>query len=84
MAGSDMTRIDEVATAEISGASLASRVRLGLMVTAALAVLTIIEYVIAVETEDPLLWLLPFALAKGLLILEYFMHLSALLGRGEH
>ena len=60
------------------------KVRLGMMVAAALAVLTAIEYVIAVSIDDPLIWLLPFVIAKGGLIMEYFMHFSAVLGKGDH
>ena len=51
---------------------------------AALAVLTVIEYVIAVGIDDPLIWLLPFVIAKFVLILEYFMHFSSVLGKGDH
>ena len=64
--------------------SLAVMVRRGLVVTAGLTVLTIIEYLIAVGVDRPLLWLLPFVAAKFVLILEYFMHVSALFGKGAH
>ncbi len=49
-----------------------------------LAVLTAVEYVIAVSVDSPLIWLLPFVVAKGWLILDVFMHLRAVLGGEEH
>lgn len=86
MTDGDPSRPDDldVMVAAVSGPPLGVRVRRGLAVTAALTVLTIIEYLVAVEIEDPLLWLLPFVAAKFVLILEYFMHLSAFLGKGGH
>ena len=48
-----------------------------------LAVMTIIEYIIATafEGEPWMLWaLLPFVLAKGWIILDTFMHIRALWG----
>ncbi|MCP3990700.1 MAG: cytochrome C oxidase subunit IV family protein [Actinomycetia bacterium] len=60
------------------------RVWKGLIVALGLAVLTIIEYVIAVGIDNPLIWLMPFAIAKGALIMEYFMHFSSLFEEGEH
>ena len=78
-------RAEAIALGEtVDTAALSAKTRLGLLVAAALTVLTVIEYFIAVGVENPLLWLLPFAIAKGWLILEYFMHLSAVLGRGRH
>ena len=84
MAGEEATRLEVLERGSTPGPSLASRVRLGIVVTTGLTVLTIIEYFIAVGVDDPLLWLLPFVAAKFLLILEYFMHVSALFGRGAH
>lgn len=55
-----------------------ARVRLGLLVALGLAVLTVVEYVVAVNVERPMVWLVPFMAVKGGLILEYFMHVSAL------
>lgn len=84
---SDSKELDRIARLErepAPGPPLAARVRLGLLVTTGLTVLTIIEYFIAVGVENPLLWLLPFVVAKFLLILEYFMHFSALFGKGDH
>lgn len=60
------------------------RVKTGWIVAAVIAVLTIIEYVIAVSLENPLLLLLPFVVAKGLLIMDYFMHIRKLWGGGDH
>ncbi len=62
----------------------AQREQRGLLVAVGLAVFTLIEYIIAVGIDDPLIWLLPFAIAKGALIMEYFMHFSALFGDGDH
>lgn len=57
-----------------SGSALRNDLALGVKVAIGLAVLTGIEYVIAVTIEQPLLWLLPVVLVKGWLILDYFMH----------
>ena len=65
-------------------AELRGRTRLGLQVGLGLGVLTAIEFVIAVSIEDPLVWLLPFMLAKGWLILDYFMHVRDFSGEGGH
>lgn len=82
MADAREHRLFEELTTEIHGRSLGQRLKIGFGVMAALAVLTIIEYAIAVEVEHPLLPLLPFAALKFGLILEYFMHFSAVLGKG--
>ena len=72
-------------TATTDRAEHERKIRVGLQVAAALAVLTIIEYVIAVSLDNPLIWLLPFVVAKGWLILDYFMHVrSVLTEEGEH
>ncbi len=63
---------------------LRRRIKTGWVVAAVIAVLTIIEYMIAVNLENPLLLLLPFVVAKGLLILDYFMHIRKLWGGGDH
>ncbi len=57
-------------------------VRVGLIVAAVLGVLTVVEFVIAVTVDEPLLFLLPFVVAKGLLILDYYMHIRRLKGSG--
>lgn len=79
----EQQRFDELTT-EIHGPPLGQRLKIGFLVMVALAVLTLIEYAIAVEVEHPLLPLLPFAAIKFVLILEYFMHFSAVLGKGDH
>ena len=63
---------------------LRARIKTGWIVAAVIAVLTLIEYVIAVSVENPLLLLLPFVVAKGLLIMDYFMHIRKLWGGGDH
>lgn len=84
--GDELRRIEAVMSGQPVGLSpeFTRRLKLGLSVTAALTVLTIAEYLIAVKVEHPLLPLIPFALVKGLLILEYFMHASAVFGKGGH
>lgn len=64
---------------------LAAVSRLGWRVAALLAVLTIVEYVIAINVGSlVIVWLLPFVLAKGWLIMDYFMHFRAFLRGEEH
>ena len=75
---------DEQLATPVKSSAQQEKVRLGLIVAAALAVLTLVEYVIAVSIDDPLIWLLPFVIAKFALILEYFMHFSSVLGKGDH
>ncbi len=58
--------------------------RKGLVAAALLAVLTIIEYSVAISLDDPLLVLLPFVILKGWIILDTFMHIRALFGQGDH
>lgn len=61
-----------------------AKVRLGLLVAFGLAVLSVVEYFVAAAVDNPIWWLIPFMLAKGWLILEYFMHVSDLRhGNGE-
>lgn len=50
----------------------------GVLAAVLLAVLSVIEYIIAVEVAEPLLPILPFVLAKGWVILDSFMHIRAL------
>ncbi len=57
---------------------LRAKRRLGLRVAGWLAVLTVIEYLIAVGVPFPLPWLVPFVIAKGWLIMKYFMHIRHL------
>ncbi|HJL76429.1 MAG TPA: hypothetical protein QF417_04070 [Acidimicrobiales bacterium] len=63
----------------------AGLIRRGWLTAAGLAVLTLLEYLVAVRIDAPTLWLLPFIAAKGGLILEVFMHASDLrAGDREH
>lgn len=74
-----MTVRVEIVDAEL----LRAKQRLGVRVAAWLAVLTLVEYVIAVSVAFSLPWLLPFVAAKGWLILKYFMHIRDL-QEGRH
>jgi hypothetical protein len=58
--------------------------RKGLIGAALLAVLTIIEYIVAISLEDPLLALLPFVALKGWIILDVFMHVRQVFREGGH
>lgn len=67
----------------IDRGGLRAKSRLGIWVAVWLGVLTAVEYLIAVNLTNPLLLLLPFVLAKGWLILRYFMHVRDLFGEGH-
>lgn len=54
------------------------RRRIGWAVFWALVVLTVIEYLIAVNLSKVLLWMIPLAIAKAALIVVYFMHIREL------
>jgi len=54
------------------------RMKLGWKVGGALAVLTLLEFAVAVSLAQPLAPLALIAFAKAGLIAEYFMHLSQL------
>lgn len=71
-------------TETVEGSAYRAKVELGLIVAVALAILTLIEYFIAVEVENPTIWLVPFAVAKGALILEFFMHFSSIVEGDDH
>lgn len=58
--------------------------RLGVMSAVALAVLSVIEYVVATALDNPTWWLMPFIVLKGLIILQMFMHFSDLWKEGAH
>jgi len=58
--------------------------RKGLIGAALLAVLTIVEYFIAISLEEPLLALLPFVALKGWIILDVFMHVRQVFKEGGH
>ena len=70
---------EETADSEQRSQGKAAAYRLGLLVGLGLAVLTVIEYLVAVRLESNLLtYLLLLALLKAWLIVQYFMHLSQL------
>jgi hypothetical protein len=52
--------------------------RKGIIAAVMIAVLSIIEYIIAIQVTNPLWALLPFVLLKGWIILDTFMHVRAL------
>lgn len=58
--------------------------RKGLIGAALLAVLTVVEYFIAVGIDDPLFALLPFVALKGWIILDVFMHVRQVFKEGGH
>jgi cytochrome c oxidase subunit IV len=72
---------DQIETVDTEG--LRSKSKLGIWIAAWLGVLTLIEYLIAINVDNPLLLLLPFVVAKGWLIMRYFMHFQDVFG-GEH
>ena len=57
---------------------LTAVIQRGWFTAGALAILTLVEYVVATSIGRPTLWLLPFIVAKGGFILEVFMHSSDL------
>jgi len=62
----------------------AAELRQGVMLLVVLAVLTAVEYILAIATG---LWLLlvVIALVKAALVIQYFMHLPRVFGQGgEH
>jgi len=56
--------------------------RRGVIAAILLAILSIVEYIIAVEVAQPLWPLLPFVILKGWIILDAFMHVRAVFGSG--
>lgn len=69
---------------ERQGNRLPERLRRGLRVFIGLAVLTAIEYAVAVSHVTGLLgWLALMAILKTWLIADYFMHMPQLWRRGE-
>jgi hypothetical protein len=67
----------------IDSEALGKATRKGLMAALLLAVLTIIEYFVAISVEEPLLPLLPFVAVKGWIILDAFMHVRAVFHAGD-
>lgn len=62
----------------IDNEGLAKATKKGLIAAILLAILTVIEFFIAVGIEEPLWPLLPFVALKGWIILDSFMHIKAL------
>jgi len=58
--------------------------RKGVIAAILLAVLTVIEYFVAISLDDPLLALIPFVLLKGWVILDVFMHVRQVFREGGH
>lgn len=58
--------------------------RRGLIAAVLLAVLTVIEFLVAIGLDDPLLALIPFVVVKGWIILDTFMHVKAVFEEGGH
>jgi hypothetical protein len=58
--------------------------RKGVIAAILLAVLTVIEYFVAIGLDDPLLALIPFVLLKGWVILVVFMHVRQVFREGGH
>ena len=57
--------------------------RQGIIVALVLAVLTIIQYFAALYLPNAIILML-LALAKGYLVVQYFMHISSLWSEGDH
>ena len=66
-------------------ATFAKKQRRGLIAALWIAVLTLIEYIVAVALEGQLVWpfLVPLMAGKAWLIMDYFMHFRDLWGT-EH
>lgn len=66
-------------------AKKAAKLRLGWIVIGGLAVLTAVEYWVAVAIHsNPLPYLAVIALIKAWLIIQYFMHVTQLWRKEEH
>ena len=72
---------DQVA---IDREGLREATRRGLVAAVLLAVLTVIEFFVAIGLDDPLLALIPFVVLKGWIILDTFMHVKAVFGEAGH
>ncbi len=59
-------------------------IRRGFLAAAVLAVLSVLEYVVAQEMTHPTWFLVPFMFGKGAIILDAFMHIRSLRGEGGH
>jgi len=72
----EQVAIDRDALARVS--------RKGLIAAALLAVLTVVEFFVAINLDNPLFPLLPFVILKGWIILDTFMHVRAVFGEADH
>jgi len=68
----------------VDNESMRKAIRKGVIAALLLAVLTVIEFFVAVGVEEPLIPLLPFLALKGWIILDSFMHVRAVFSDGEH
>lgn len=60
------------------GTTFDQAMRAGLVAVVALAVITVVEYVIATKVGQPIIPIIVLAIAKGWIILNTFMHIQAL------
>lgn len=67
----------------IDNEALKKATKKGLIAALLLAVLTVVEYFVAISVEEPLLPLLPFVVVKGWIILDAFMHVRAVFHPGD-
>ena len=67
----------------IDNEALKKATKKGVIAALLLAVLTIVEYFVAISVEQPLLPLLPFVIVKGWIILDAFMHVRAVFHTGD-
>jgi hypothetical protein len=65
-------------TQTIDHESLKQATRKGVVAALLIAVLSVVEYFIAIEVPNPLWFLMPFVVLKGWIILDTFMHVRAL------
>jgi len=76
--------MSEQSTDSGHGGGFLAAVRIGWVVFAVLAVLTAVEYVIAVEMSKNIPILIGIAIVKAALIINYFMHIARMwLSGGE-
>lgn len=66
------------------GGGYGRALRMGVVTAIALAVLSVAEFVVAKQIDDPTWWMVPFMVLKGGLILDVFMHVRDLRGEGAH
>ncbi|HNJ96513.1 MAG TPA: hypothetical protein PLV13_00185 [Ilumatobacteraceae bacterium] len=61
-----------------------SMIRRGVAAALLLAALSLAEYFVAVEIDDPTWYLMPFIVVKGWVVLDIFMHVRAIRSEGAH